>query len=92
MTDPESIRDAAGIVNVLAGTAGTVAGGEGAMIVELKRNANDLMPGFVQQASDDAAVHASGHCHDDTHVQPIALRVAAGSLTTSPSSASVITI
>jgi hypothetical protein len=67
MRDVERVGDPAGIVDVLPGAAGAAAAGRGAVVVELQRGADDVMPLLAQQAGDDAAVHAAGHGDQDSH-------------------------
>ena len=67
MRDAKPVGHVTRVVYVLPGTACALAGGGGTMVVELQGDTNDLVPGFVQQAGDDAAVHAAGHGYDYAH-------------------------
>ena len=65
--DAEMIRHPARVVDVLAGAARALAAGGGAVIVELQRDADDLVAGLVQQPGDGAAVHTARHRDQDAH-------------------------
>ena len=53
MRDADRLRDAAGIVDVLAGAAGALAVRRGAVVVELQRDADDIVALALQQGGDD---------------------------------------
>ena len=67
MRDAQPIGHAARVMDVLPGAAGALAAGRRAMIVELQRDADDLVPGRMQQPGDRAAVHAARHRDEDAH-------------------------
>ena len=70
MRDAQAGCDIAGVVDVLPGAAGAFAGACLAMVVQLKRDADHLMPGFTQEGGGDAAVHPAGHRGHDSHGDP----------------------
>ena len=67
MRDAEMVGHPARVVDVLAGAAGALAAGGGAMVVQLQGNADHLMAGLGQQAGDGAAVDAAGHGDQHAH-------------------------
>ena len=68
MRDAERLGDAAGIVDVLAGAARAGAMRRRAMIVELQRDADDVIALALQQAGDDGGIDAARHRDDDAGV------------------------
>ena len=62
MGDLEAIRHAAGILDVLAGAAGAFTADCLAVIVELQRDAHDIVALFLQQRRDhrESGRHAAG--------------------------------
>ena len=61
MWNAERLGDAAGVLDVLPGAARTLAMGRLAVIVELQRNADDVVAGPRQQPRDDRRVDAARH-------------------------------
>ena len=61
MRDADRLGDAAGIVDVLAGAAGALAMGGGAVIVELQRDADDIVALALEQGRDDGRIDAARH-------------------------------
>ena len=72
MRNADPLGDIAGIVDVLPGAAGALAMGGGAMIVELQRDADDVVTFRLQQRSRHRGIDAAGHGDDD----PCVLRTA----------------
>ncbi len=72
MRDADPLGDIAGIVDVLAGAAGALAMGGRAMIVELQRDADDVVAFRLQQRSRHRGIDAARHGDDD----PCVLRTA----------------
>ena len=64
MGDAESLRHAAGVLNVLAGAAGALAANRLAMVVELKRDADHVIALTLQKGRDHGGVDPSGHGDD----------------------------
>ena len=60
--------DAAGIVDVLAGAAGALAMGRLAMVVELERDADDVIALAGEEAGNHRGIDATGHRDDDARV------------------------
>ncbi len=52
MRDAETVGDGAGVADVAPGAAGALAAGSGAVVVELQRDADDLVAGFGEQPGD----------------------------------------
>ena len=65
MRDAERLGDAAGVVDVLAGAAGALAVHGGAVVVELQRDADDVVALALQQRRDDRGIDAARHGDDD---------------------------
>ena len=59
--------DPAGVVEVVERAAGPEAHVAFALVVELHRQADDLVAGLDEQARGHRRVHAAGHGHDDAH-------------------------
>ena len=57
-------------MNVLAGAAGALAVRRLAMVVELQRDADDVIALLFQQRGDDARIDAAGHGDDDARFRP----------------------
>ena len=87
--DAQPLGDRPGILDVLAGAAGTLAAGRGTVVVELQGDADHLVALPAQQAGDDRAVDAAGHRHDDRACQPVS-SVVRGTRTSRPSSAGAV--
>ena len=66
MRNTDALGDAAGVVDVLAGAAGALAVRRGAVVVELKRDADDVITLGLQQRSRHRRVDTAGHGDDDT--------------------------
>ena len=64
MGNAESLRHAAGVLNVLAGAAGALAANRLAMVVELERDADHVIALTLEEGSDHGGVDASGHGDD----------------------------
>ena len=65
MRDAEPLGDVAGVVDVLPGAAGALAMGRRAMIVELQRDADDVVAFGLQQRSRRRGIDAARHGDDD---------------------------
>ena len=65
MRNAEPVGDAAGIVDVLSGAAGTAPPDSLAMVIELQGDADDFAPLLLEQRSDDGRIDATRHRHDD---------------------------
>jgi hypothetical protein len=61
MRNAQAFRHAAGVLNVLAGTAGALAANRLAVVVELERNADHVVALALQQGCDHGGVDPSGH-------------------------------
>src|SRR5258708_37573959 len=68
MRNADGARDHAGIMDVLAGAAGTLAVGRFAMIVELKGDPDDVIALRLEQRRGHRGVDAAGHGDDDPGV------------------------
>ena len=68
MRNAEPRGDGAGIMDVAAGAAGALAVGRGAMIVELKRDADHVIAGFRQQRRRNRGIDAARHGDDNARV------------------------
>ena len=75
MRDADPLGDIAGVVDVLPGAAGALAMGGRAMIVELQRDADDVIALGLQQRSRHRQVDAARHGDDDPGVLWAALQV-----------------
>ena len=64
MGNAERLGDAPGIVDVLAGTAGTRPVDGGSVVVELQRHAEDVVALALHQARHDGRIDATGHGDD----------------------------
>ena len=69
MRDAELIRHAPRIQNILPRTASAFFLQGRAMIIKLQGGANHLMPGFLQQRGNHAAIHPARHGHQHAHPQ-----------------------
>ena len=74
MRDADPLGDIAGVVDVVAGAAGALAVGRGAMIVELQRDADHVVALGLQQRSRHRGVDAAGHGDHDPGVLRDGLR------------------
>ena len=61
MGEVHHFGDAAGIINVLPGAAGTALLNGRAVIVELQRDADDVVAFVGEHGGGDGGVHAAGH-------------------------------
>jgi hypothetical protein len=68
MRDIELLRDAAGIVDILAGAAGALAMRRLAVIVELQRHADDVVALAFQQSRHHRGIDPAGHRDNDARV------------------------
>ena len=75
MRNADRLRHAAGIVDVLAGAAGAFAMGGGAVVVELERDADDIVALALEQGCDDGRIHAARHGDDDAGLRGIGGKV-----------------
>ena len=64
----ERLRNAARVVNVLAGAASAFFLRSGAGIVELQRHADDVIAFALEQRGGDGGIHATGHGNDHAGV------------------------
>jgi len=69
MGDAEAGRDLAGVVNVAAGAAGLAPGKRGPVVVELHRDADDIVAPSRQQRRNHRGINAPGHGDDDKRVR-----------------------
>ena len=60
----EPVGDAAGIVDVLSGAAGTAPPDSLAMVIKLQGDADDFAPLLLEQRSNDRRIDATRHRHD----------------------------
>ena len=75
MRNAERLADAARIVDVLAGAAGAGAVHGRAMIVELQRDAENIVALALQNAGDDGTVDAARHGNDDARIFGLAVKI-----------------
>ena len=61
MGDAQSLRHAAGVLNILAGAAGALAADRLAVVVELERDADHVIALTLQEGRDHGGVDPSGH-------------------------------
>ena len=61
----ECVGNPARVVDVLAGAAAALAAGGGAVVVELQRYSDNVVPGLAHQRGDDGGIDATRHGHDD---------------------------
>ena len=66
--DAERLGDPARVVDVLAGAAGALAMGRGAVVVELERDADDVVALLREERRDHGRVDAARHRDDDARV------------------------
>ena len=64
----DTLGDAAGVVDVLAGAAGAFAVGGGAVVVKLQGDADHVIALGLEQGSGHRTIDAAGHGDDDTGV------------------------
>ena len=75
MRDADALGDRARIVDVLAGAAGALAVGRLAMVVELQRDADDVIALGLEQRRRDRGIDAARHRDDDAGVLGPALKI-----------------
>ena len=75
MGNAERFADAARIVDVLAGAAGAGAVDGGAMIVELQRDAEDVIAFALQQPGHDGGVDPARHGDDDARIFRLLVKI-----------------
>ena len=75
MRDAERCGDVARVVDVLAGAAGALAMGRRAMIVELQRDADDVVAFGLEQRSRRRGIDAARHGNDDPGVLRTAFEI-----------------
>ena len=75
MRDADAFGDGARVVDVAAGAAGALAVGRRAVIVELQRDADDVIAGSASSAAVTDEIDAARHGDDDTRVGRAALDV-----------------
>ena len=68
MWESHLLRHTPCVVNVAPGAAGALFRQRGAMVVELKRDADDVVAFFRQHRGDNGAVDAAGHGDDDPRI------------------------
>ena len=68
MRDTERLGNTAGVVDVLAGAAGTCPVRRGAVIVKLQGDADDIIAFALQDAGNDRRIDAARHGDDDAGV------------------------
>ena len=68
MRNADALGDRARVVDVLAGAAGALAVGRGAMVVELQRHADDVVALGLEQRRGDRGIDAARHGDDDAGV------------------------
>ena len=68
MRNADALGDSAGVVDVAAGAAGALAVGRGAVVVELQRDADDVIAGIGQQRRGHRGIDAARHRDDDARV------------------------
>ena len=64
MRDAEPVGDAARVVDILPGTAGSAPANRGAVIVELQGDADDLVPLLLEERSHHRGVDTARHGDD----------------------------
>src|SRR5260221_8756718 len=64
----DPLRHRAGVIDILAGAAGTLAMGRRAMVVELQRDADDVVALGLEQRRRDPGIDATRHCDDHAGV------------------------
>ena len=75
MRNPDPFRDIARVVDILTGAAGALAMGRRTMIVELQRDADDVVAFGLQQRGRHRGIDAAGHGDDDPCVLRTALEI-----------------
>ena len=77
MRDLQRVGHAARILDVLAGAAGALAADRLAMVVELERDADDVVAFGLQQRRDHRGVDAAGHGDDHARIGRAAVEMKA---------------
>src|SRR5215468_9498821 len=75
MRNADGSRDIAGVMDVATGATGALAMGRRAMVVELQRDADDIVALRLQQRSRHRRVDAAGHGDHDTGVLGTAFEI-----------------
>ncbi len=75
MRDADALGDIAGVVDILAGAAGALAMGRRAMVVELQRDADDVIALGLQQRSRRRGIDAARHGDDNPGVLRTAFEI-----------------
>ena len=75
MRNAQNIADAAGVIDILAGTAGAGAVDGSAVIVELQRDAQNVIALPFQDAGHHGTVNAAGHGNDDTCIFGLTIKI-----------------
>ena len=75
MRDLEQVRHAPRVLDVLAGATGALAPDRLAMIVELKRDADDVVAFGLEQGRNHRGVDAAGHGDDHARIGRTALKM-----------------
>ncbi len=68
MRNTERLRDTAGIVDVLTGATGPLAVRRRAVVVELQRDADDVIALTLEEAGHNRGIDAARHRHHDARV------------------------
>ena len=69
MGNAKALGDPTGIVDILAGAAGALAMGGGAMVVKLQRDADDVIAFLLQKRCHNGGIDPAGHGHDHARVR-----------------------
>ena len=75
MRNADALGDAARVVDVLAGAAGALAMGRRAVVVELQRDADDVIALGLEQRGGHRGIDAAGHGDDDAGVLRAAFEI-----------------
>ena len=68
MRNADTLGDGAGVINILAGAAGTLAVAGGAVVVKLQGDADDVIALRLQKRRGDRGIDPTGHGDDDARV------------------------
>ncbi len=75
MRDAQHLADAAGIIDILAGTARTSTVHGSAMVVKLQGNTENVIALAFEDAGDHGTIDTAGHGDDDTRVFGLAIKI-----------------
>ncbi|AFL53699.1 hypothetical protein USDA257_c51740 [Sinorhizobium fredii USDA 257] len=75
MRNAQSLADASGVVNVLAGAAGAGSVHRRTMVVELQSDAENIIAFAFEQPRDHGGVDTAGHGDDDTRIFGLAVKI-----------------